>query len=239
MKMRRLPEIDLARLIHRTKSEMRLHLQAIEEGSFPALTYNPTRMVVPDLLNQQGDLLDGEPAKWEFIEEIIKKNVRKGELELKQNLAVSKLLHNYAIEKKIWSKRHEFFPIKIAYAGGVKFWWDLYFIENNQAVVPFVDPRLTRGLTQEDMRVVFSFMHERIRVPGSDFENSRLAIFQFPKRADNCRELKVTYDDGFKLYSFDELSTMVGTLYSEWDAELAARAAAKKTKEPVVGGLFS
>ena len=218
---------------------MRLHLQMIEDGSFPALTYNPMRSSVPDLFNQQGDLLEAKAAEWSFIEECITKRVKKGELELKQNLAVAKLIHDYTKQSSIWSKRHEFFPLKIAFAGGVKFWWELYYVEDQRAVVPFVDPRLTRGLTREDMRVAFSFMHQRIRVPGSDFESCRLAIFQFPKRANGLRELKVTYDDGFELYSFERLSEMVEILYSEWDAELAVRAAAKRGSVAGLGGLFS
>jgi hypothetical protein len=223
-KTRLLPNIDLARIMHRSREEMRLHLKSIESG-FPALTYNPTRSVLPDLLNEQGDLLDGEKVEWSVIEAQIAKFTKRGALELKHNLIISKLLHDYALGKSIWSKRHEFFPLKLIHVGGIKFWWDLYFIEDGRAVVPFVDPRKTRGLSKEDMRVVFSFMNERIRVPGSDFEDSRLAIIQFPENKSGTREVKVTYDDGFELYSFDQLSVMVDQLYSEWEAELREREA--------------
>lgn len=235
---RRLTEIDLARLISRPRAEQRLHLELLDGGSFPALTYNPTRSVLPDLFNEKGELIDGKEVPWEFIELAIKKKVRKGELEEKQNLLIAKLLHEYALSKKLWSRHHEFYPIKMAFAGGLKFWWDLYFIENGTAVVPFVDPRLNKGLTQEGKRAVFSFMHERIRVAGSDFENCRLAIFQFPKNQDGVRELKITYDDGIELYDFDQLSGMVASLYSEWETMHSEKEAARRGAAGGLGGLF-
>ena len=236
MKMRPLPNIDLARIMHRPRAEIRLHLKAIEEG-FPVLTYNPTRNVVPDLLNEQGDLVAGRVVDWKVIESLVAKFTRRGPVELKHNLEISKLLYDYAKVNSIWSKRHEFFPLKIIHAGGLKFWWDLYFVQDGKAVVPFIDPRKTRGLSKEDMRVVFSFMNERIRVPGSDFENSRLAIIQFPANKQGKREVKITYDDGFELYSFDELSKMVEALYEEWASELAERETAKR-KVAVSGSLI-
>lgn len=209
----RLTEIDLARLMHRDEVEQRLHIESLLTGSFPALTYNPLRAVLADLFNQQGELIAGDAVSWSKVEEQIKKRVRKGELEERQNLIVGKLLHGYVEQNKIWSRRAEFFPLKLAFAGGLRFWWDLFFVENERAVVPFVDPRLTRGLSREDMRVVFSFMHERIRVSGSDFEDCRLAIFQFPKNALGTRVVKITYDDDFELYSYVQLSEMVENVY--------------------------
>lgn len=222
MKMRRLPEIDLARIMHRPRSEMRLHLRGID-GGFPPHSYNPTRESIPDLLNQRGDLLSVGPVDWDIIKKVIASRVRKGEGELKHNLTVAKLLHDYTIEKKIWSKRQEFFQLKIGLVGGVRFWWDVYYVDDGRAVVPFVDPRLSRGLSAEDRRVVFSFMNERIRVPGSDFEEARLAIIQFPKNSEGKRTLRIHYDDGVELYSFEQLSQMIVVLYEEWAAELKDR----------------
>jgi hypothetical protein len=222
MKIRPLPEIDLARIMHRPRLEMRSHLAGIGDG-FPPHSYNPTRETIPDLLNQRGDLLSVGALDWETIRKLIAKRVRRGPEELKHNLAVAKLLHDYTIQKKIWSKRHEFFQLKIGLVGGVRYWWDVYYIDDGRAVVPFVDPRLSRGLSAEDRRVVFSFMHERIRVSGSDFEDARLAIIQFPKNAKGQRELRIHYDDGIELYSFEQLSSMIAVLYEEWASVLRDR----------------
>ena len=70
---------------------------------------------------------------------------------------------------------------------------------------------------------MFSFMNERIRVAGSNFEDARLAIIQFPKDKDGKRTLRIHYDDGVKLYSFEELSQMIAILYEEWTIELRER----------------
>ena len=208
--------------MHRPRPEMRLHLRGIDEG-FPPHSYNPTRESIPDLLNQRGDLLSVGPVGWDIIKKQIASRVRKGEEELRHNLVVAKLLHDYTIEKGIWSKHHEFFQLKIGLVGGVRFWWDVYYIDDGRAVVPFVDPRLSRGLSAEDRRVVFSFMNERIRVPGSNFEDARLAIIQFPRnKKDGKRTLRIHYDDGVELYSFEQLSRMVAVLYEEWATELVA-----------------
>ena len=118
MKMRRLPEIDLARIMHRPRAEMRLHLRGIGEG-FPPHSYNPMRETIPDLLNQRGDLLSVGPASWDVIQKLIASRVRKGDEEFKHNIAVAKLLHQYTVENEIWSKRHEFFQLKIVNRPGI------------------------------------------------------------------------------------------------------------------------
>jgi hypothetical protein len=237
MKIRRLPEIDLARIMHRTRIEMRLHLKAIEEG-FPPHTYQPTRSALPDLFNQQGDLLGGEPSTWESIKTRITKSVRRGENELRHNLEISKLLYDHCVEKKLWSKRNEFFQLKIGHVGGVKYWWDLYYVQDGRLIVPFVDPRIGRGLSAEDRRVVFSFMNERIRIVGSDFEECRFAIFQFPKGLDGKRSLRISYDDGVELYSFEQISGMIDVLYEEWEIELREREATARGKATGTGPLI-
>jgi hypothetical protein len=237
MKMRPLPAIDLARLIHRPRSEMRLHLREIGMG-FPPFSYDPMRLTIPDLLNEQGSLVAGPPTPWETIEKIVSGHVKKGEMERKHNLCVAKLMHTYALEKEIWSRRYQFFPLKIDMAGSVRYWWDVYYVADGRAIVPFVDPRASRGLGFEDRRVAFSFMNERIRKAGSDFEEALLAIIQFPKNSNGVRELKIHFDDGLELYDYNELSEMVRVLYEEWEAELKDRESAMRKASGTGGTLI-
>jgi hypothetical protein len=237
MKTRRLPEIDLARIMHRPRSEMRLLLQNIGQGH-PPHSYQPLRETIPDIFNEKGSLIGIGPVSWEIVKREISSKVRRGPEEERHNLTVGQLLHQHALENGICSRRHEFFPLKIVKAGGVRYWWDMYYIEGGRVVVPFVDPRLSRGLAASDRRVVFSFMHERIRVPGSDFEDARLAIFQFPKDPSGNRFVRVHYDDGISLFNYYELSDMVAALYEEWDAELAEREREARSATPRTGGMF-
>lgn len=93
-----------------------------------------------------------------------------------------------------------------------------------QPVVPFIDPRKSRGLNKEGRRFAFSMMHERIRAADPDFQQVRLAIIQFGDLDEDQRHPKVHTDEGVRLFSIDELEHMVATTYSLWTEVLEERA---------------
>jgi hypothetical protein len=234
--MRRLPEIDLARIMPLPIEEKRVHLE-IQNLGYPPLSYNPTRAALEDIFNVQGELIGVGPVDWKIIEQVVAKDCR-NETERRHNLVIAKLLHNHTCENGIWARRKDFFPLKIGLSQGVRFWWNLFFVDEEKAVVPFVDPRLSRGLNREGRRVAFSFMHERVRMPGSDLEDARLAILQFPKNKFGVRELHLHYDDGVELIPHEQLEGMLNETYEAWTAELANRGAQKRSASGSPGGLF-
>lgn len=221
MKMRLLPPIDLARIMPKDVQEKRVQLRQVRFGS-PLISYNPIRSCIADILNVQPGVFEARQAPWKEISKRIASQSRH-KSEFDKNIEIAKILHNYSKQQQLISYAQEFFPLKIGISTGVTFWWDLYYIEHDTPVVPFFDPRLTRGLDKDARNVVFSFMHERVRAPGTDLENAQLTIFKFPRNADDERALKIFSAEDAELYSQEQLEQMIIETYEIWEEVLRER----------------
>lgn len=223
MKMRRLSEIDLARIGPLNTEEKRHRLRLLKDGR-PPHTYNPLRASVGDILNLQPELFEAaEYTTWEQVSADIGRRSC-SENERKYNLAVAKALYDFGIENEARSYRKPITPWAVGYGQTVVYWWNLYTVLGDRPCFVFVDPRISNPLTQMARRFVLSIMNERIRIPDPDFADSRLIVAQFPKLEEEKRGIRTFECNDSDLFSFDELNEMIGETYRIWAEVLAERA---------------
>lgn len=222
MKIRRLSEIDLARIAPLDREE-KLHRLRILKAGRPPHTYNPFRRSLGDILNLQPELFAGGPyTDWQKIEANVKK-LATTDTEEHFNLAVAEALYDFGVSEGILSYRKAIAPWAVGYGQSVTYWWNLYTIVDGRPCFLFVDPRLSNPLTQSARLFSLSIMHERIRVPDPDFNDARLLIVQFGKGEKGKRVVRLFDDSDVDLYSFDQLNEMIDETYQLWLQVLSER----------------
>ena len=98
MKIRPLPEIDLARIAPLSRDEKRRALEQIRLGH-PPYSYGPVRASMSDVLNVQSDLIGPMPrTPWEKIAQAIQRKSH-SDAEEQANLRVAAGLFNFVEEK--------------------------------------------------------------------------------------------------------------------------------------------
>lgn len=228
MKIRRLPEIDLARIAVLDESEQRVRLRQLRFGR-PPHSYRPSRLCFPDLLNEQSDLLGPAPTtEWEQIDKRLRSESNH-DTEYEFNRAVAKALHDFAKARGVKSRRRPVPSWSIGFEQSVAYWLPVYSVWDDRASFPFLDPRLSRGLNRDARRFAFSVMHERIRVPHPDLAEARLVILQFAKGEKGSRIVQLHDSDGIELFSMDQLNEMVSTTWRLWLEVLAEREAQQRS----------
>ena len=147
MKIRRLSEIDLARIGPLEPDEKRHRLRMLKAGR-PPHTYNPLRASLGDILNLQPEMFGGgEYTAWSQISADIKKRSVSDD-EAKFNLAVAESLYDFGVEQKILSYRKPIAPWAVGYGQTVTYWWNLYTVIEKRPCFIFVDPRISNPLTR-------------------------------------------------------------------------------------------
>lgn len=136
--------------------------------------------------------------------------------ERQANIAVALGLYNFAIETRLFGRKQEFSPLLMGSGRRVAYWIPIILSLDDQPFVPFIDPRRSRGLTQEGRRFAFSMMHERIRVADPDYAAVRFAIFRFGDKENEQRSPILYTDEGIELFSFDQMEDMIRTTYELW-----------------------
>lgn len=238
MKIRRLPDLDLARIASQPKEQQRKQLEQMRHGR-PPFSYGPLRSCFHDIFNVQPEMFGPvAPTDWSVIEAQLKRKCRSAE-ELKANLAVARGLHQFAGEANLLGRAQEFFPLAMGANQKVAYWLPMVLSHEGQALVPFIDPRRSRGLTREGRRFVFSMMHERIRAADPDYEGVRFAVFQFGASGEDQRNPILHIDDGVALFSLDELEAMVTATYTLWqevceEREVEERRKGTGTRGPLI-----
>ncbi|MFN4283069.1 MAG: type VI toxin-antitoxin system SocB family DNA replication inhibitor toxin [Alphaproteobacteria bacterium] len=221
MRIRHLPETDLARASFLPTDEKRRLLRKVRFGA-PPYSYKPSRNRSGDIVNVQPEMFGpAEPTSWEKIQELIKRESR-SEQEANANLEVAETLYLHVKGQGWRAKRHDFFPLNVA---GVKceYWLRIVMLMDDRALVPFLDLRRSLNLGPMARRFVFSMMHERIRAADPDLADVSLGIFQFQQVGKIGRVLRIYTDEGIPLYSYDELHTMVADTYKIWREVLEER----------------
>jgi len=100
VKIRRLPEIDLARLAPLRPDEQRRQVEHHKAGR-PPFSYNPLRRTIHDVINVTPDLFGpAEPTSWGRVEELIALRAKPGN-EYDANITVARSLHAYVIAEEI------------------------------------------------------------------------------------------------------------------------------------------
>lgn len=215
MRIRPLPDIDLARISSLPRELQRKQLEQMRHGR-PPFSYAPLRSCFHDIFNVQPEMFGPvDPTDWSVIESLLRKKCRSSD-ELKANIAVARGLHTFAEEAKLLGRTQEFFPLAMSAGRKVSYWLPMVLAKDDQAIVPFIDPRRSRGLTKAARRFAFSMMNERIRIADPDYDSVRFAIFQFGNDKEGARHPTLHTDEDIQLHSFDELEAMVSTTYSLW-----------------------
>lgn len=233
--MRPLPDIDLARIAVLQPSLRQKALEQIRYGR-PPLSFGPVRSCYADIFNIQSELLGPVgPTPWRVIERRLRRACRSEE-ELTANLRVARGLHEYAESTNIIGRSHEFFPFAISAMHKVRYWLPMVLVIDDQPMVPFIDPRRSRGLTTAGRRFVFSVMHERIRAADPDFNSARFGIIQFGEPDGERRAPLIHTDEGIDLFRISEMEQMVAETYSLWRDICEEREAEQRRQGTGTGG---
>jgi hypothetical protein len=238
VKIRPLPETDLARIAPLPTDEKRRALEQIRLGH-PPYSYGPVRGTISDVLNVQSDRICSMPrTPWEKIQEAIQRKSRNA-AEERANLRVARGLFSFVDEKGIVGRHHDIFPFQLGIGTKVVFWQPTILTLEGRPLIPFLDPRRVKRLTAQGRRFVFSVMHERIRAADPDFADVSLAVVQFAL-SDNGPRVPVIYTDhGVDLFTFDELDQMVRETYELWMEVSEERAADIRRRGVGGAGFFS
>jgi hypothetical protein len=215
VKIRPLPDIDLARIASLPRDQQRRQLEQMRSGR-PPFSYNPLRTCFHDIFNVQPEMFGlVEPTAWAIVEERLRAKCR-SEDELKANITVARGLHDFATTARMLGRAQEFFPLAMSTGQRVAYWLPMVLSLDGRPIVSFIDPRRSRGLSRAARRFVFSMMHEHIRAGDPDYEEVGLAIFQFGDEADGRRAPILHTDDGIGLIPLAELEAMVSATYALW-----------------------
>ena len=229
MKMRRLPEIDLARFAAappgpKLEHELR-HFNA--GGGF--WSYDPTRQSTADILWAQTPLLGPVPCPtWEQISSQVTRACNKGPDQTSANLGVSKTLFDTARAADWLSARFDMGRLSIGFAGSVSYWSDVVVQDESGIFIPFFDHRRSNGIANPDARrIVFSMQHFWIRDRYPDLAAARLAVVRFPNHGQE-RSIRIDFHNDAELLSYDELSTRIRVVYETWGRVSDERARDKR-----------
>ena len=215
MKIRPLPDIDLARIAPLPKDQQRRQLEQMRYGR-PPFSYNPLRTCFHDIFNVQPEMFGLlEPTAWPIVEAKVRAKCR-SEDELKANTAVAEGLHHFATTVQMLGRAQEFFSLSMSTGQRVTYWLPMVLSYEDRPIIPFIDPRKSRGLSRAARRFVFSMMHEHIRAADPDYEMVGLGIFQFGDGEDSARVPHLHTDDGVELIPLLELESMVASTYALW-----------------------
>lgn len=237
MKMRPLPEIDLASIAPLPTDQKRRALVALRLAR-PPYSYSPVRFSLSDILNLDAGMFEdiGRVPYTRIAEAISKK--AKSDVEEAANLQVASGLYTYATESKLRGRRHDFFPLAIGVGTSVVYWHSAVLLVDERPVVPFFDPRRSKLLTRLGRQFAFSMMHQRIREDSPDFSAVRLGIFQFEKTDKGPRPPRLYTDDDVQLFSLDQLEQMVAETYEIWSEVCEGREAETRRRGGASGPLI-
>ncbi|MGK6316301.1 type VI toxin-antitoxin system SocB family DNA replication inhibitor toxin [Neorhizobium sp. DT-125] len=233
MKIRRLPEIDLARIAPLATERKRGALEIFRLGH-PTITYKPVRALFAGIFNVKLDLLTAtDPIAWPTLDRLIRAKATSND-ERDANLLVAKGLYEFASANAMGSRYQDFFSLSLSVGEKVEYWLPMVTALDGAPLIVFIDPRRGKRLTADARRFVFSMMHEHIRLANPDFSEARLGILQFGDVVEDQRPAKLWTDAGIALYGFDELDQMVRETYDIWREVSEARES--ETRRKSAGG---
>jgi len=240
MKIRPLPDIDLARIAPQSDDIKRKSLEQMKSG-YSTFSYKPVRSLFDDIFNIQPALDFGKiaPTNWEKIHSELSKRCRSDD-ELLYNERVARSLYKFAKSTGTIGRREEFFPLSMGIGRKVTYWLPMIVSIDSAASAIFIDPRSTKKLTADGRRFAFSMMHERIRTEDEDFSDLSLTIAQFgkPESEGGLRTLRLYSDKDEILYSREELELMVASTYDLWREVLEERERESRDKPTGTGPLI-
>jgi len=245
LKIRHLPEIDLARIASLPQD---LRKKALEQFRFgiPKYSYACFRRHIGDIFNVQPSLPFPLPhIKWKALDDLIRKE-SKCDDEYFANSYVTHGLHKYVLDNKILSREQRFPSLSLGFGQKVSYWIPMVAAMDGMPFVVYIDPRRAGGLNEDGRRFVFSVMHEQIRVGYPDYSRVQLAIIQFRSPCgdvDNTQIMTrrpiIHTDSGVNLMSADQLETAISETLENWKDVCSSKADATRrestgTRGPLV-----
>lgn len=221
LKIRRLHEIDLARVALLPADEKRSRLRRHRAGRAP-YSYDPARAVLLDVINAQARLPFPAPATpWDQIEARLRRAAPSDE-SFDANKEVTELLFALVRGHGYSAAQIDIGRMPVGVGETVAYWINAVLVRGDEVILPFYDHRRAKGLTELGRKFVFSVMREHLAARHPDLD-ARLAIFQFPQEGDD-RAIKLRLDDpsAAKL-TYEQLDAAVTETYAIWREVLEER----------------
>lgn len=234
MKLRRLPETDLARIAPLSVDEKWKALRSFNSGG-GSWSYDPARSQnfnIANPINPLG-LLSARPSI-EKIRGLVSTNCTCDQQE-DSCLEVIDLFEAWYRDSAIGAVERHIPSMAIGSLGLVRYWENFFARIDGCNTFMFIDYRRQKGLTSAARKFVFSMMHQQIRISDPDLFDANLLILRFPQWK-HGRFITADFAAHDDLYSLSELSDMIDETYAIWLKVLAE----KKMAEPkrAAGGLF-
>lgn len=236
MKLRRLPETDLARIAPLAPDEKRRQLRSFNSGG-GSWSYDPARAQNFNIANPINPLgLHSERPTLETIQRLV---IAQCTCEQQQAscIEVVELFDSWYQNNATISVERQIPSMPIGSLGVIRYWENFAAIIEGRGTFIFVDYRRKKYLTSLARKFVFSMMHQQIRMTDPDFYDANLAIVRFPQVDKVTRSILPYFVNDDDLYSLSELNAMIDETYSIWMEVLDER----RTSEPkraAGGGLF-
>ncbi len=236
MKLRRLPETDLARIAPLGADEKWAQLRSFNSGG-GSWSYDPAREQNFNIANPKNPMgLRSPRPSLEKIKTLVSRACSCDEQE-SSCLEVIELFDEWfssnasdAIERRIPS-------MGIGSLGVVRYWESFAAIIEGKPSFLFLDYRRQKGLTAIARRFVFSLMNEQIRRTDPDFHDADLKILQFTQKKGEARIVQDHTFDPESLFTLSELNNMIDETYLIWQAVQLERRLDDRPKR-AGGGLF-
>lgn len=236
MKLRRLPETDLARIAPLAVNEKWVQLRSFNSGG-GSWSYDPAREQNFNIANPKTPMgLRSTRPSIDKIKSLVSRACHCDQQET-SCIEVVELFDKWfssnasdAIERHVPS-------MGIGSLGAVRYWENFAAIIDGRPTFFFLDYRRMKGLTSLARRFVFSLMNEQICRTDPDFHDADLKILQFTQKKGDLRIIEdYTFDrEGF--FTLHELNEMIDETYNIWKLVQLERRAVETPKR-AAGGLF-
>jgi hypothetical protein len=217
MKIRRLSEIDLARLCtYAAGPSLEQALRNYNTGG-GSWSYDPVRASTADILNAKVPLIERmEPVSWPKLSQQITAASNRGAVQAIANCMVGKVLFDQAQALSWRAAKFDMARMPIGFGEAVKYWSDVVLDDGNGLIVPFFDHRREHGVSNAEIRrIVFSMQNVWVRDRYPDLAEARLAVVRFPSDGDG-RSIAIEEHVETELLSYDELNELVRNVYRTW-----------------------
>jgi hypothetical protein len=213
VKIRRLPETELANLAFLSPAAKRLALSQWlkPKGAMPP-SYEPVRKTFGEAVRLETSLLKSETRHSTLgqLEELVARECRGNAAKLAQNLPVARSVRRYVDQFGITASSAEVFPLVLIPGFKYSYWTPVLVHYPDRVASVFLDMRRAGFLGPVGRRFCFSLMHERFRAMDERYAELQLEIWRFGK--DEKRTIHVTTETG-SLFGFEAILEDVRETY--------------------------
>lgn len=217
MKIRRLNEIDLARLCAIGDDEaLRQELRRYNLGG-GAWSYDPVRRSTLDILGAQipGFVSIAQPDERQLCVQIERACTR-GPDQVAANWLVAKTLFDYRRARSWRAVRFEMGFMPLGFGETARYWSDVIIDDGDGPIIAFFDHRRGGGIQNAaQRRIVHSMQNAWVRDRHLDLFNARLAVIRFPSQSEG-RSVDIHFHDESDLLIYEALDEAVKRVYRLW-----------------------